>query len=105
MKTAAAFICASLVSLSVTPKQAAAASILYGATSAGGPGELYTLNPLTGAMTVDIGPLNDALGANYPVTGLAFNPITGLLYGSTGNAVAGRRPGWFPSIPPTGWLR
>jgi hypothetical protein len=30
----------------------------------------------------------DALNINYPITGLAFNPITGLLYGSTGNSVA-----------------
>jgi hypothetical protein len=32
----------------------------------------------------DVGPLNDAGAANYSVTGLAFNPITGVLYGSTG---------------------
>jgi len=37
-------------------------------------------------MVQDIGPLNDALGHNYSVTGLAFRPTTGLLYGSTGNS-------------------
>jgi len=66
-----------------------AAATLYGSTSAGGPGELYTLNPANGAMLIDIGPLNDALSVNYPITGLAFNPITGLLYGSTGNSSPG----------------
>ena len=65
----------------------AEAATLYGATSAGGPGELYTLNPATGAMIQDIGSLVDAFNVNYPITGLAFNPITGVLYGSTGNSV------------------
>lgn len=61
------------------------AAVLYGATAAGGPGELYILNPANGAVIQDIGPLNDSLGTNYGVTGLAFNPFNGLLYGSTGN--------------------
>ena len=30
-------------------------------------------------MISDIGPLNDGVGVNYPVTGLAFNPVTGVL--------------------------
>jgi hypothetical protein len=64
------------------------AATLYGSTSAGGPGELYILNPATGAALLDVGPLNDSLAVNYPVTGLAFNPINGFLYGSTGNSVA-----------------
>jgi hypothetical protein len=64
----------------------ATGATLFGATSAGGPGELFTLNPATGAMLSDVGPLNDLLNVNYPITGLAFNPITGLLYGSTGNS-------------------
>jgi hypothetical protein len=62
------------------------AATLFGATAAGGPGELYILNPTTGAVVQDVGPLNDLLGANYGVTGLAFNPVTGLLYGSTANS-------------------
>lgn len=68
-----------------TPHQANASS-LYGATAAGGPGELYRLDPTTVAILQDIGPLNDSLGTNYPVTGLAFHPTTGILYGSTGNS-------------------
>src|SRR5262245_25965013 len=64
------------------------AATLYAATAAGAPGELYTLDPTTGAVVTDIGALNDALSVNYPITGLAFNPLTGALYGSTGNAGA-----------------
>lgn len=64
------------------------AATLYGATAAGAPGELYTIDPTTGAMVAHIGPLNDAQSVNYPITGLAFNPLTGVLFGSTGNAGA-----------------
>jgi hypothetical protein len=58
---------------------------LYAASAADGPGQLFRLNPATGGMLQDIGQLNDLNGLNYPVTGLAFNPLTGVLYGSTGN--------------------
>jgi hypothetical protein len=61
------------------------AQTLYGATASGGPGRLYVLDPATGAQVQDVGPLNDAAGTNYPITGLAFHPTTGVLYGSTGN--------------------
>lgn len=64
------------------------AQVLYGATASGQPGTLFTLNPATGAMISTIGPLNDASSVNYPITGLAFHPVTGVLYGSTGNSVA-----------------
>jgi hypothetical protein len=58
---------------------------LYASTAAGAPGELYILNSSNGAVLQDIGPLNDANSVNYPITGLAFHPTTGVLYGSTGN--------------------
>src|SRR6185437_12712324 len=80
MKTAFAFCALSLLALA---SNHADASVLYGATSSGH-GELYILNPATGASSSDIGPLNDVLGANYSVSGLAFDPNSGLLYGSTG---------------------
>jgi hypothetical protein len=64
------------------------AGTLYAATASGAAGELYILNPANGAMVQDIGPLNDSSSVNYPITGLAFHPITGVLYGSTGNSVA-----------------
>jgi hypothetical protein len=63
----------------------AVAQALYGATAAGSVGELYTLNPATGAMLTDVGPLNDSSGLNYGITGLAFHPVSGTLYGSTHN--------------------
>jgi len=62
------------------------AGTLYASTSAGGPGELYVINQATGAVVQDVGPLNDSLSTNYPITGLAFSPVNGVLYGSTGNA-------------------
>src|SRR5436309_191087 len=64
-----------------------AASPLYGSTAAGGAGELYLLNPANGSAIQDIGPLNDTNGINYPVTGLAFHPVTGVLYGSLGGKI------------------
>jgi len=61
----------------------AQAQTLYGATSSGH-GELYILDPTTGGALLDVGPLNDAGALNYSVTGMAFDPVTGVLYGSTG---------------------
>jgi hypothetical protein len=61
------------------------AAVIYGATASGGPGNLYRLDPATGASLGLVGPLNDASGTNYPITGLAFHPITNVLYGSTAN--------------------
>jgi hypothetical protein len=63
------------------------AQVLYGSTASGGPGELFILNPANGAMITDVGPLHDSGGTNYAITGLAFNPVTGVLYGSTANTV------------------
>ncbi|MGZ4973355.1 MAG: DUF6923 family protein [Limisphaerales bacterium] len=60
------------------------ASTLYGSTSAGGVGELWIIDAATGNAVQDVGPLNDSSSANYAVTGLAFHPTTGVLYGSTG---------------------
>src|SRR6185437_9817422 len=67
---------------------AAQAAVLYGATSGAGPGELYILNPANGAIVTDIGPLNDAAAVSYGMTGIAFDPSTGILYGSSGNSGA-----------------
>lgn len=59
---------------------------LYASTAAGAAGELYIISTANGSQVQDIGPLNDATGTNYPITGMAFHPTTGVLYGSTGNA-------------------
>jgi hypothetical protein len=83
MKLLSALACAVGTLLVAAPSYA---QTLYASSAAGGPGELYILDATTGAMIQDIGPLNDAGGANYSVTGLAFHPTTGVLYGSTGNA-------------------
>jgi hypothetical protein len=66
------------------PRVASAA--MYASTAAGAPGELYIISQANGSLVQDIGPLNDAIGTNYPISGMAFNPLTGVLYGSTGNA-------------------
>jgi hypothetical protein len=80
MKTYNVLLCA-LGMLAVVAR--ADASTLYGSTSSGH-GELYVLNPATGGILQDVGALNDSGAVNYAVTGLAFNPVTGVLYGSTG---------------------
>jgi len=72
-------ICAAILALP------AEAGVLYAARAAGETGELYIINPANGAVVQDIGPLNDSSAVNYPITGLAFHPTTGVLYGSTGN--------------------
>ena len=53
---------------------------LYAADGGGGNAatRLYTLNPATGAIVTNIGPIG------FAVTGLAIQPGTGKLYGSTG---------------------
>ncbi|HTL31448.1 MAG TPA: hypothetical protein VL282_19595, partial [Tepidisphaeraceae bacterium] len=80
-------VCIAVIGLiSVTRTQAA--NTLYAATAGAGAGELYTLNPSNGATISDIGPLNDASALNYGVTGLAFDPVTNTMYGSTGNSGA-----------------
>lgn len=85
---AAHLLCA-LAVLAVAAR--ADAQVLYASVSSGSPGELFTLNPANGHSMQDIGPLNDAGGANYPITGLAFNPATGVLYGSVGESNADTR--------------
>lgn len=64
------------------------AQVLYAARGAGQTGELYTLNPTTGAMIQDVGPLNDVGATNYGMTGIAFSPASGTLFGSTAGNIA-----------------
>lgn len=74
-------ICCFALLASVAPSRG---GTLYLATASGGPGELYIINPATGGVVKDVGPLNDSSNVNYAVTGLAFHPQTGVLYGSSG---------------------
>jgi hypothetical protein len=63
---------------------------LYGATVPSCPasgGSLYTVNTSTAAATL-VGPLVDATNNPYAITGLAFQPGTGVLYGSTSGCSA-----------------
>jgi len=61
---------------------------LYAATGfAGSIGELYILNPVDGSVITDVGPLNDLAGNNYGLTGLRYDPSSGLLYGITGSSL------------------
>ncbi|HEX4639419.1 MAG TPA: PEP-CTERM sorting domain-containing protein [Chthoniobacterales bacterium] len=56
--------------------------ILLGTTGGPSPGELYSIDPNTGSATA-IGALVDASANTYSVTGLAFDSLTGILYGAT----------------------
>jgi hypothetical protein len=61
--------------------------LLYAATGfANSFGELYILNPVDGSVITDVGPLNDSEGNNYGLTGLRYDPNTGLLFGITGSS-------------------
>jgi hypothetical protein len=61
-------------------------AVLYAASGTFGvQGILYTLDPATGAVLTTVGPLNDAAGNNYGITGLKYHPITGIFYGVTGD--------------------
>jgi hypothetical protein len=74
------------------------ADVIYAATGSGVTGNLYTLNPVTGAATV-VGALVDSSGNHYGLTGLAFQPGTGTLYGATINA-GGAHPGSLVTVNP-----
>src|SRR5436305_1685241 len=53
--------------------------ILYGARGGGNLTDLYILNPFTGSVVTDLGP------TGFSISGLRFDPTTGVLYGSTTN--------------------
>ena len=67
-------------------RAAGAAAALFAATAGSGAGELYTLNPANGATLTDVGPLKDLGGINYGITGMAFDPASGVLLGSSANS-------------------
>jgi len=66
--------------LAATTSQAQSRNILYGARGGGNLTDLYILNPSNGSVLVDLGP------SGFSITGLAFDPTTGILYGSTARA-------------------
>jgi hypothetical protein len=75
-------VCAAVVvAVLAGGRRADAASILYGANGSGGAlSTLFIIDPTTGSVSSTVG----AIG--FAVTGLAFDPITGILYGSTARA-------------------
>jgi hypothetical protein len=67
----------------------ASAELLYGTDGAGNnPSNLYILNPSNGSVVRTVGPIG------FGVTGLAIDPTTGTLYGTTGRNTG---PGTGPS--------
>jgi hypothetical protein len=61
-------------------------AVLYAASGTFGvQGILYTLDPATGAVLTTVGPLHDANGNFYGITGLKYHPATGIFYGATGH--------------------
>lgn len=71
--------------IGVSPQVVRAAD-LYAATGQGEAGELLILDPATGAILTDVGPLNDSAARNFGMTAIAFDPVSGVLYGSSANA-------------------
>ncbi len=78
-----ALLLASALSLIALPIRSNAADLYASSAGQGGTGELYIINPATGATITDVGPLNDSTGRNFGMTGLAFDPVSGVLYGSS----------------------
>ncbi|MGH7176932.1 MAG: PEP-CTERM sorting domain-containing protein [Tepidisphaeraceae bacterium] len=63
------------------------ADTLYVASGSNGvAGTLYTMDPATGLIISSIGPLQDLGGNAYGMTGMSFDPTTGILYGATAGA-------------------
>jgi hypothetical protein len=61
-------------------------AVLYAASGTFGiQGILYTLDPATGAILTTVGPLQDAAGNSYGITGLKYHAATGISYGATGH--------------------
>jgi hypothetical protein len=77
------------------------AQVFYGATSSGSTSELYTIDPSTGAATA-VGALVDSSENSYAITGLAFDSVTGTLYGSTSNSSPTLLQGLVKIDPATG---
>ena len=77
-----------LIAFAFATADTAQAVNLYASSAQGSAGELYIIDPATGATITDIGPLNDSSAQNYGMTGLAFDPVSGVLYGSSANQPA-----------------
>jgi hypothetical protein len=75
------FLTSVLLALIVALPGTVRAQVLYGAIGSGNNAQLFTINPTTAATTY-IATVNVS-GVNLSLTGLAFQPGTGVLYGVT----------------------
>ncbi len=79
----AALLTCLAASLATAGAASAQGELLYGADGAqGNPSNLYVLDPATGATVQTVGPIG------FAVTGLARDPVTGTLYGSTSRSTS-----------------
>ena len=62
----------------------------------------YIIDPATGAATT-VGPLHDAAGNPYGMTGLKYHPITGIFYGAT-SGQSPTNPAWLAIVDPASAL-
>jgi hypothetical protein len=73
--------------VSMLPVASASGEVLYGGNGSGGrPADLLVVDPATGSVTENVGPVG------FSVTGLADDPTTGTLYGVTGGKAATTSP-------------
>ncbi len=79
MRTAIGHVLAATIFLflATTTSQAQSRDILYGATGGSGASNLYILNSTNGSIASTVGPIG------YAITGLAFDPTSGVFYGVT----------------------
>jgi outer membrane autotransporter protein len=76
--------------------QLQARDILFGAIGGGNLSDLFILNPSNGSVVADLGP------TGFSISGLRFDPTTGILYGSTANNVGVSRGSLITINPLTG---
>ncbi|HYR21968.1 MAG TPA: autotransporter outer membrane beta-barrel domain-containing protein [Chthoniobacterales bacterium] len=81
MRTALRYVLAATFALllAATTTEAQTRNILFGAVGGGTLSDLFILNPANGSVIADLGP------TGFSITGLRFDPTTGILYGSTAN--------------------
>lgn len=84
MRTAIRYVLPATFALLVaaTPIRAQSRNILFGARGGGNLTDLYILNQSNGSVLIDLGP------TGFSISGLRFDPTTGILYGSTANRLS-----------------
>lgn len=84
MRTAIRYALAATIGLflAVTTVQAQSRNILFSARGGGNLTDLYILDPSNGSVLLDLGP------TGFSISGLRFDPTTGVLYGSTANRLS-----------------